>query len=111
VSYETTDATPSSATTAINSEEVNVVPALVNYTVAKSFNTSGNPEAVIKVTVDKGENDISTLKLKELVFGQNVNTNLIKVNDQDFNGLSGSTITLNKEITGLSSFDITVQLA
>ena len=51
------------------------------------------------------------MKLKELVFGQNVNTNLIKVNDQDFNGLSGSTITLNKEITNLSSFDITVQLA
>jgi hypothetical protein len=51
------------------------------------------------------------LKLTQLVFGQNINTNLIKVNDQDFNGLSGSTITLNKEITGLSSFDITVQLA
>gem|GEM_PF-1706905 len=51
------------------------------------------------------------MKLTQLVFGQNINTNLIKVNDQDFNGLSGSTITLNKEITGLSSFDITVQLA
>jgi len=51
------------------------------------------------------------LKLTQLVFGQNINTNLIKVNDQDFNGLSGSTITLNKEITNLSSFDITVQLA
>ena len=111
VEHDTTDATPSHATTAINSEEVNVVPALVNYSVSDSFNTSGDNQAVIKVTVDKGENDISTLKLKELVFGQNVNTNLIKVNDQDFNGLSGSTITLNKEITGLSSFDITVQLA
>ncbi|PZM85681.1 hypothetical protein DLH72_01710 [Candidatus Gracilibacteria bacterium] len=94
----------------IASEEVKVVPAIVTYSVTKGL-SEGNSQATVKVTVDKGNNDISKLNLTKLLVNDTAKYNvaLLKVNNDTVAVTEAATeIAANpaKEVTNLSSFEV-----
>lgn len=110
--YTTSKSTSEQTNLRANGEVVSIVPVIVTYTASKQFTTTGNNEAVIKVTVDSGENKLSSLELSKLTFNKDLNIASLKVNNDSVRPAANNVkeVMLTKDIKGLTTFDINILL-
>lgn len=87
--------------------KISIVPARVLYTVVEKFGVN-NAEATVRVTVDAGNNSISRLDLSELVLSGSHTFSKVTVDGEN---VSTTLNAINKEITGLTQFDVKLLLS
>lgn len=104
---DTTDATSDSSLATVASETVKIVPVVVTYQVTEKYGNA-QTEAIVKINVDKGDNEISKISLKSLNLTNGSPLSLLKVNGNDV--ASKDVTAINEDVTNLKSFDVRMVL-
>lgn len=104
---DTTDATSDASLATVASETVKIVPVVVTYQVTEKYG-NGQTEAIVKINVDKGDNEISKISLKSLNLTNGAALALLKVNGNDI--ASKDVTAINEDVTNLKSFDVRMVL-
>lgn len=104
---DTTDATSDASLATVASETVKIVPVIVTYQVTEKFGNA-QTEAIVKINVDKGDNEISKISLKSLNLTNGAALALLKVNGNDI--ASKDVTAINEDVTNLKSFDVRMVL-
>ena len=104
---DTTDATSDASLATVASETVKIVPVVVTYQVTEKYGNA-QTEAIVKINVDKGDNEISKISLKSLNLTNGSPLSLLKVNGNDV--ASKNVTAINEDVTNLKSFDVRMVL-
>lgn len=104
---DTTDATSDASLATVASETVKIVPVIVTYQVTEKYGNA-QTEAIVKINVDKGDNEISKISLKSLNLTNGSPLSLLKVNGNDV--ASKDVTAINEDVTNLKSFDVRMVL-